>query len=169
MKEILVLNPENASEDEVKTYRIRNAARAIVTDDVGLIALLHVSNHGYYKLPGGGFEEGEGTEAALRRECLEEIGCEIEVLNEIGSVVEHRKFKSLKQISYCYTARVKGEKGVSNFTEHEMKGGFALVWVTYDEALRFMAESSKTAKNIEGEKYIVPRDTRVLKEGKSLL
>ncbi len=168
MQELLTLNPEHASEDEVKTYRMRNAARAIVTDETGNVALLHIKD-GYYKLPGGGIEEGEDKITALRRECEEEIGCDVDVTGEVGIVIEYRKFLTLKQISYCYTARVKGEKGTPNFTELELERGFEAVWVSYDDALRLLEESAQTATNMEGKLYIVPRDTRVLVEGKVLL
>src|SRR5688572_4730076 len=111
MKELLLINPESVTEEEVKEYPVREAARAIVTDEDGLIALLHVSNKNYYKLPGGGMEKGEDRIQALKRECLEEIGCHIEVTGEIGSIVEYRKIFHIKQISHCYLARLKGSKG----------------------------------------------------------
>jgi hypothetical protein len=50
MKQLAIINPEHVSEEEVKTYATREAARAIVIDAEGKIALLHVSNKGYYKL-----------------------------------------------------------------------------------------------------------------------
>lgn len=169
MKELLVLNPETASEEEIRAYPVREAARAIVIDSGGKIALLHVTNHAYYKLPGGGLEGDEDKIVALGRECQEEIGCDVDVIGEIGMIVEYRKLFTLKQVSYCYLSHVKGEKGTSNFTELEISGGFECVWVTYDEAIRLMEESAKTANNLEGKSYIVPRDTMFLNTAKDLL
>lgn len=80
MKQLALINPENSTEEEVKTYQVREAARAIVLDENNMIALLHVSRDGYYKLPGGGIEDSEDPVDALKRECREEIGCEIEVI-----------------------------------------------------------------------------------------
>lgn len=40
-------------------YHHRKAARAVVLDSDGSVALLHVSKFGYHKLPGGGVEENE--------------------------------------------------------------------------------------------------------------
>lgn len=168
MKELLILNPERASEDEVAAWRIREAARAIVTDADGNIALLHVTKEGYYKLPGGGLEGDEDKMIALARECQEEIGCDVDVTREVGMVTEWRKFCTLRQISYCYLATVKGEKGQPDFTEDEIAGGFECVWVSYDEALRLMTASLQTAGNIEGKEYITPRDIAFLQASRTI-
>ncbi len=168
MRELLLLNPEVASAEEVSPYPVREAARAVVLDGEGRIALLHVSHDGYYKLPGGGIDEGENKEEALRRECREEIGCEIEIISELGTVTEYRKFLNLKQISYCYLARSVGEKRAPQFTEHEKERGFqAPVWVSFGEALRLLENS--LAKTLEGRQYIVPRDIAILNEARKHL
>lgn len=165
MKQLAILNPENASQAEVETYAVREAARAIVVDAEGKIALLRVSTKGYYKLPGGGLEEGEDRLTALQRECQEEIGCGIENSVEVGSITEYRKIFTLKQISYCYVARVKGEKSEPHFTEDEITGGFEVVWLSYDDAKQKLVESNPT--DLEGREYIVPRDTIFLEEAKN--
>lgn len=166
MKELKLINPENVSEEEVKSYRVREAARAVVFDDDDKIALLHVSKNNYYKLPGGGLESGEDKVVALRRECNEEIGCDIEVIKEIESnVVEYRRFCSLKQISYCYVAKIKGKKGRPNFTDYEKEKGFEAVWLSFEEAMKSLVESK--ASGIEGKAYIVPRDIFFVKEAKN--
>ena len=166
MKQLKLINPENVSEEEIKKYLVREAGRAVVVDEDKKIALLHVSKENYYKLPGGGIEEGEDKMSALKRECLEEIGCNVEVINEIGSIVEYRKIFNLKQTSYCYLAKVKGQKGMPDFTENENEKGFEQVWLSYDEALKALTESKATS--IEGNSYIVPRDTTFLKEAKKI-
>jgi 8-oxo-dGTP pyrophosphatase MutT (NUDIX family)/uncharacterized membrane protein YoaK (UPF0700 family) len=161
MQELLLLNPEMASESEVMRYRIREASRAVVLDTEGKVALLHVSRDGYYKLPGGGLKEGEEKEAALERECLEEIGVAVEVVSELGIVTEYRKFSNLKQVSYCYFARSVGDMQAPQFTKHEQERGFEPpVWVTFEEALDFLKKSK--ASTIEGREYIVPRDIVIL-------
>ena len=59
---------------------IRNSAKAIIIEDGRLLAIKLTDEEGFwYCLPGGGQEPGEPLEAALRRECLEEINCEIEI------------------------------------------------------------------------------------------
>lgn len=162
MIEFPVINPENVTDDEADTYLVREASRAVVIDGNGMVALLHVKKENYYKLPGGGIEVGEDRISALHRECQEEIGCEIEVIGEVGSTVEYRKIFKLKQISYCYFAKVKGEKGEPNLDVEEIDAGFEQVWLPYREALEVLTDS--TATNLEGSLYIVPRDTILLKE-----
>jgi 8-oxo-dGTP diphosphatase len=167
MNQLALINPENVSEEEAKQYPIREAARAIVVDGAGKIALLHVSKENYYKLPGGGIEPGEDKASALKRECQEEIGCDIEIVEEIGSIVEYRKVFHLTQISYCYLAKVVGAKGTAAFTTEERDNGFTQVWVSYEEAIRALETSS--VDNFEGSAYIVPRDTIFLQEAKAHL
>lgn len=58
--------------------RLRLGARGIAIREDGKIAIFNKSNKNEYKLPGGGLE-GEGEEA-FKREVLEEIGCEIEII-----------------------------------------------------------------------------------------
>jgi|SRR6185369_5326153 len=164
MKEILLLNPENVSAQEAGSYRVREASRAVVIDENGLVAMLFVSKAGYYKLPGGGFEGKENRTAALARECREEIGCEIEILNELGVVTEYRKEFGLKQISYCYLAKTVGEKKEPQFDAGELKLGFEVMWQSYPEAVSTLDKSDFHSKEsaYEGGLYIVPRDKVIL-------
>lgn len=84
MELIKILNPENASEQEVVKFKVRTAVRAVVYDKDNNIAVLNVSKQYYYKLPGGGVEEGEDIPMALKRECREELGCDIKIHSEVG-------------------------------------------------------------------------------------
>jgi len=167
MKQLTLLNPEKSSESEVTTYGTREAVRAVVIDDQNHVALLHVANEQYYKIPGGGIEGNENHELALQRESLEEIGSEVEVIGEIGSIVEWRKFCKLKQTSYCYFAKLRGEKGKPHFTEKELSQGFEQIWLPYEEALEVISNNSATT--IEGKQYIVPRDIIFLEAARELV
>jgi 8-oxo-dGTP diphosphatase len=160
MNLLITLNPENASEAEAQTYSLRQAVRAVVLDQHNHIALLYVANRNYYKLPGGGIEPGESYAAALQRECLEEIGCNIERIGDLGKIVEYRRFCRLKQISYCYLAKIKGIKTAPHFTTSETEKGFAVKWLSYPKALSLLSKSQAT--DIEGHLYITPRDTLIL-------
>mgnify|MGYP001587960347 FL=1 len=144
----------------------RRAARAVVFDAQNQVALLFVSKYGYYKLPGGGVEEGEDLIGALKRECHEEIGCEIEAGCEIGMTIEYRPKFLLRQESYCYLAKVIGEKGEPHFEGDEITDGFRIVWVSLDEAIR-LVETSNTEEYESG--FIVPRELVLLREAKRIV
>lgn len=83
----IIWNPESF---DGKEYTTRHTARAVLFREDGKIAILHVGKYNYHKLPGGGVEEWEDMETALRRECLEEVWAEIEIKGYIGEVVEYR-------------------------------------------------------------------------------
>ncbi len=151
--------PENLAAPKVEKYKERFAARAVVFDQDGNVALLYVSKHNYYKLPGGGIEKEENIVEALKRECLEEIGCNVEVKNEIGEILEYRDQHSLKQVSYCYVANVVGPKGEPHFEQGEIDEGFQIVWVSLDKAVELMRQSRS---NIYNGNFIVIRDLALL-------
>jgi 8-oxo-dGTP pyrophosphatase MutT (NUDIX family) len=112
----------------------------------------------------GGIEGTENKIDALKRECLEEIGCDVEIMTEVGSIIEYRKIFNLKQISYCYLAKVKGEKRASDFTDSEKENGFRQVWLSFDKALKALTKCK--ALSVEGRDYIVPRDIVFLEEAR---
>lgn len=63
-----------------KVKHIRSAARAVIICDGALLATKMRDGRGvYYILPGGGQLPGETLEAAVRRECLEEVGLAVRV------------------------------------------------------------------------------------------
>lgn len=161
MTELLILNPEQVTSEELRSYPTRTAARGVVMNEEGMIALLHVSRDKYYKLPGGGVDEGESLTNAFIRECKEEIGRAVSSIEELGRITEYRKFCTLKQISHCFITKAEGETLDTALTEHEIERGFEPpIWVTLDTALQLMNASAPTT--IEGREYIVPRDVAIL-------
>ncbi len=147
------------------TWKIREASRAILFDDNDLIPLLFVSKYNYHKLPGGGIDEGEDKAQALVRECLEEVGSEIEVNGEIGKIIEFRSKWDLKQISYCYYGNIIS-KGEPDFTEKELSQGFKIVWLPLKDAIS-QVENDKP-ENYEGS-FIQKRDLEFLKKAEQVV
>ncbi len=165
MKRILELNDEDVGLEAKETeYTPRTAARAILRKGEK-IALMHVGKEDSYKLPGGGVEEGESIQQGLRRELLEETGCEAEVKGEVGELLEHRSHIGIVQTSHCFVADVIKE-GKPSFDEGEIAADFSLQWVTLEEAEKLL-ESSKTDEYET--KFVVKRDLFLLRAAKELL
>lgn len=60
--------------------RFRNSAKAVIIKDNKLLSIEKVDEVGpWYLLPGGGQEFGETLIDALKRECMEEVGADVEV------------------------------------------------------------------------------------------
>jgi len=166
MKEILTLDQRSFDPQADTTnrphYAVRRAARAVVTDADGAVALLYAQTYDYYKLPGGGIEANEEPLDALEREIKEELGCEIGNILELGEVIEWRDFWAMKQVSYCYQATVRGAKGEPSFTDDEIAEGFRIVWVpSLIEAITYVEQAaSSTDLSV---KFMATRDTAILK------
>ena len=167
MQTLKIINPANITEGEANKFQPRLAARGIIFDENKNVAVLPVSNHNYYKLPGGGIEEGESEIDAFRRECLEEIGFDVEVVSELGIIIEYRTEFSIIQTSYCYVGKVIGSKKEIAFTEHEMSQGFKEAkWVPFEEAFKLVSTSQPN--NYEGG-FIKERDTLILDTARKFL
>ena len=141
-------------------YKLRKASRSIVLNDSREIAILYVSKNKYHKLPGGGIEAGEDIKIALNREVMEEAGVEIDILGEIGAIIEYRNKHELLQISYCYYSEVRGDIVEPSFTEEEISNGFKLKWVSLDEAISILEKD--IPDNYVG-RFIQRRDLLFLK------
>ncbi|TCN01387.1 ADP-ribose pyrophosphatase YjhB (NUDIX family) [Paenibacillus sp. BK033] len=59
---------------------VRNSAKAIIMEDQKILLTVNKDDEGlFYLCPGGGQEHSESLRQAVVRECLEEIGEEVEV------------------------------------------------------------------------------------------
>ncbi|HHY10189.1 MAG TPA: NUDIX domain-containing protein [Firmicutes bacterium] len=147
-------------------YRVRKAARAVLCNEAFKIALMYVAKDGYYKLPGGGLENGESVLDALRREIYEEVGCGLQILQKIGVVIEYREQHELLQISYNFLCKTEGELAHPRLTAKELKLGFNLVWFDINGAIG--AVSAYTGEKYVA-KFITSRDVCILRQAKTIL
>jgi 8-oxo-dGTP diphosphatase len=152
---------------ELNDPEIRIAARAIILNQDGKMALFNKSNKNEYKLPGGGVEEGEDVEIALRRECLEETGCNIEIVKELCTIDEHRENYNFTQTSYVYVTKVVGEPGKLHLTEKEIAEGGRLIWVTPQEGYELIKDCINNLhpsiyEDVYTSKFVVLRDRKIL-------
>jgi len=67
----------------------RKAARAVLVDDDGRVAVMALDKFDFYMLPGGGIEDGEDAQTACIREMKEETGCECIITGELGIGMAH--------------------------------------------------------------------------------
>ncbi len=161
MKKLGTIDPRGVGDFQASNYSLREAVRAVVFDEEKNIALLYLSRDSYFKLPGGGVETGEDVEAALRRECMEEIGCEIKNIEPIGYTEEYWKEDTERQVSYCYKTELKGSKGEPSLTQSEKDRGFETIWLPLHEAITKLQTCMPT--HWEGD-YIPERELLFLNE-----
>lgn len=149
-------------------YRVRPGARAILYDNLGQIALMHVTNHKYYKLPGGGIDDGETELEGLKRELLEEVGAkEIEIISELGEVDEYRDEWKVKAEHYCFETKLTGKLIEPQRTDKEIKNGYETVWAKdIDEAIQ-LVESGKSFIDEYGQFFEVERELIFLNKFKN--
>jgi 8-oxo-dGTP diphosphatase len=143
-------------------YRVRHAARAVLKDEHGKVGVMYAGQRQYYKLPGGGIDEGEKVDEALARELLEETGCTAEITGEIGVVEEWRDHEGLHQISYAFSATKKEQISPPAFTQSELDEGFEVRWVAdIEEAIRLVEE--KVSHDDINVQFMVERDAAILR------
>lgn len=163
--EDLGIEASKTEAQDVVKYEVRKAARAIVQNSKGDIALLYVAKEGYYKLPGGGIEADEDILDALRREVREEIGATIEIIKPVGAIMEFREFFEQLQISYTFYCHLKGELVAPQFTADEVSEGFTPVWRSLEDALEAIS-AYKGSQYMA--KFVSLRDYKLLSELKNL-
>ena len=154
---------------EVKDYKTRIAARGIIINEDGKIAIQKKTNT--KELIGGGIENGEKPSDGFKREVFEETGCKINIIHELGVVEEYISMKCAKQVSYIFVAKVLNDTSKLNLTGKEKAEGAELIWVSPIDALRLMENSyhELTSSTYEVDydvyrmKFISLRDRKILK------
>ena len=122
-----------ATEEEPQGYTMRPTAKGVIFNAVGEVAIYDGL------LPGGGVENNETFEEALKRECIEEIGHAIENINELGTVIQYRDLSKRKYEVHGYMADVVGDAVVPTTTQ-ESEIGRTFTWVTLDEAIHTLEQ-----------------------------
>lgn len=170
MKCIKVLTDKDFNLDckELNNPRIRFGARGIVINKDNKIAILNKQLKNEFKLVGGGIEEGENPKLAFKREVKEEAGCNIEIIEEMGTIEEVKSHDNFKQTSYLFVAKVVGEIGTPQYTQKEIDEGSKILWLSLDDAMDKIKESENQLlaskyESVYHTKFIVRRDYEILK------
>lgn len=149
----------------------RQIVRAVVFDDDGCFYFVRVDRDDDFgraiciETAGGGVEDGENLEIAIRRELEEELGASVEVIGKIGVVSDYYNLIKRHNINNYYLCRAIsfGEKHMTEDEIHQFH--LSTLKLTYDEAV---AEYEKRRETPLG-RIICNRELPILKRAKEIL
>lgn len=166
MRELFVLDKKNYNPNG--TVGKRPSVRGIILKD-GKIAMMHSKKYDYYKLPGGGIEEGEALEETLIREVREESGLTVipETIKEFGYVrrIEKGRFEDIFiQDNYYFICETESEISEQELDDYEAEEEFTLEFVTIEHAIAV----NENANHFEKEEIVtfqgmIERENKVLR------
>lgn len=150
-------------------YETRSTVKGIILDEFNRIALVSTKGSGRYFLPGGGIEEGESPEIALRREAMEGVGCDIKIIKKFASTEEYRDREGKLFKTECFLARVSKDEEDAQFIPEDSLFGPDNIWVPRAEAIDIMNKQIKEKPNEIPEyyynrKFTPPRDLFFVKK-----
>lgn len=149
----------------------RNIARAVVFDDEGNFYFMRAVRDDEFgkatiiETSGGGVEEGEDLNEAIKRELNEELGAQVEIVCKIGVVSDYYNLIHRHNINNYFLCKVIsfGEK---HLTQDEIeKFHLSTLKLSIDEAI---AEYERCSDSKLG-KVIASRELPVLRKAKELL
>jgi len=120
---------------------LRNAVRAIIINE-NKILMVYLEKTDEYKFAGGGINENETIEEALKREVLEEIGYKVKnIIEKIGIMTEYSKALEnennvFKMISEYYLVEIENKQLKQNLDEYEEDLLFRACWVDMKKAYK---------------------------------
>jgi len=123
-------------------YHVKRSARAILLDAQGRVCVQNLRKEGFHMLPGGGIDPGESIYDALKREVREEVGCDCEIIGELGMVLGSENAECEEQIflvDYCFVARVVGEIGSPRLEADEAHSDTVSQWHDAEVVLAVIA------------------------------
>jgi len=125
-------------EVECKLFDLRRSVRCILLNDKNEVTIMNNKNFGWYCLPGGTMEKDDDQKQCLMRECLEEAGADIEILDELGFILEQRNTQGRIRIDYYYVARIVGELKEPKREANEIEAGMTTEFHTLEKAVELI-------------------------------
>ena len=141
----------------------RTAVRGVALRGRDLL-MIHSSQVGDYKFPGGGVNEGETQSQTLRREVQEESGMSVvRVGVKIGTIIEYdhpieKDYDVFKMTSHYYRCEVEDGFGPQKLDRYEQELGFKPVWINIDHVIQLnqaLLHSGKVPQWLRREIFIL--------------
>lgn len=149
----------------------RLVVRGIVVDDEGYFYFVRADRDDDFgravviETAGGGVEKGENLEEAIRRELMEELGAEVEIIEKVGVVSDYYNLIHRHNINNYYLCRVLS-LGEKRLTQDEINYfHLSTLRLSYTEAL---SEYRKNANSKLG-RIIKNREEPILLRAKEIL
>lgn len=149
----------------------RDVARAILMDGDGHFAVhrLHgfdkFGDRNYFETPGGGVDEGETPEIAVIRECYEETGYDVEVVEFLGKVTDFYNCLARKNVNYYFLCKAKSSSTGTHFASE----GDTLIAETLFLPIDEIIEKYESTPNTMLSKIVKTRELPVWQYVKELL
>ena len=165
MRELFTIDKKNYIENG--TVGKRPSVRGIIIRG-NTIAMMHSLKYDYYKLPGGGIEEGESLEETLVREVKEESGLVVKEssIKEFGLVrrIEKGMIEDIFiQENFYFLCEAEEEIEEQNLDDYEADERFTLEFVTVEQVLDVNNNHDHGEKvNAQTFKGMLDRENRVL-------
>lgn len=140
----------------------RRVVKGIIVDQSGNVAIYNKRKESIYQLPGGVVKDGQSSEDAFLKEVKRLIGCEIEIIEDVGIVKEYMYQDEIEQDVYVFVGKVL-EKGKIDFQNQEIDEFGKVMWVAPEEALKLTNDYKKEVdsgeiENLYHAKYSVYQD-----------
>lgn len=117
-------------------YPVRNSVKALIIENDKLLCIRKTDEQGvYYILPGGGQEKNETFIETVKRECLEEIGAEVEVeklmyIREyIAKNHEFSEYDDNHQVEYMFRCNLLSQPNEEKATNID-DGQNGIAWIS---------------------------------------
>lgn len=137
---------------------MKNRVRAIIIENSKILLIKRVKPEiVYWVIPGGGVENNESIEDALRRECLEELGVDVKVGPPVFEMFSQKTENIGQKEFFCPCVITDGKLGLGSGPEYQKNTGYSgqyiIEWVDIKRLLSYNLKPEEIKKFIH-KKYL---------------